>query len=191
MFTVKDFQYVKKDDIYICPAGENLHYKSTVTKGGLEQRIYKTKSCMGCKIRARCTTAKWGRRIYRWEHEEIIEEMNEKLKSNPEIMEKRKTLVEHPFGTLKRTMNHGYFLTKGLDNVRTEFSLSVLTYNIKRVLNIVDFKLLMAAVAQKRVFFIDISFLKVNIKRKLLALGSFLSLYKHRINYFGLLLYRV
>ena len=61
--------------------------------------------------------------------------------------EKRKALAEHPFGTMKRGMEQGYFLLKGLAKVRGEFSLTVLAYNLKRVFNIVGVPRLVAALA--------------------------------------------
>ena len=56
--------------------------------------------------------------------------------------------MEHPFGTIKRGMNMGYFLCKRLPAVRAEMSLTVLAYNLKRVLNILSFPELMKAVTQ-------------------------------------------
>ena len=68
------------------------------------------------------------------------------MKNHPEIIKLRKALVEHPFGTLKHWMDHGYFLMRGKPKVSAEMALSVLSYNLKRVLNIKDFKELMVAV---------------------------------------------
>jgi len=59
----------------------------------------------------------------------------------------RKTLAEHPFGTIKRSLGYTHFLLKGLEKVRTEWSLITLVYNIKRVLNLVSLEKLMQAVA--------------------------------------------
>lgn len=64
---------------------------------------------------------------------------------NPTIIEQRKALVEHPFGPIKRTMDAGYLLTKGKTKVTGEFSLVFLAYNIKRVINIMGVKKLIAA----------------------------------------------
>ena len=59
------------------------------------------------------------------------------MKENPSVSQQRKSIVEHPFGTLKHTMGHGYFLMRGKEKVSAEMSMSVLTYNMKRVMNIV------------------------------------------------------
>lgn len=147
LFCKEDFTYLSALDGYRCPARHFLPYKSTVTKGGKRTRIYETSACQGCGLRSRCTTAKKGnRRMYRWIHEGIIEAHKERVRQNPEKVKRRGQLAEHPFGTLKRAMGHGYFLTKGLEKVSAEMSLSVLAYNMKRVLNIVGIERLMEAV---------------------------------------------
>ena len=141
MFTEQDFTYDKINDTYICPAGNVLTYTGkTYQKHEIEMKPYRTAACKQCKLKSKCTTSKDGRKIYRWVDESIIDKMQDRMKKHPEIKEKRKELVEHPFGTMKRTLNFGYFLTKGLKSVKAEFNLSVLVYNIKRVLNILGFK---------------------------------------------------
>ena len=64
---------------------------------------------------------------------------------DPAIIEQRKALVEHPFGTVKRTMDAGYLLTRGKPKVTGEFSLVFLAYNLKRVINIMGAKKLIEA----------------------------------------------
>ncbi len=66
------------------------------------------------------------RRITREENEGLMEEMAARVKANRGIMKLRKALVEHPFGTMKRVMNAGYFLCKELEGVRAEMSMSEL-----------------------------------------------------------------
>ena len=53
--------------------------------------------------------------------------------------------VEYPFGTIKARMGATHFLLKTLPKVASEMALSVLAYNLTRVLNIVGIKPLMAA----------------------------------------------
>tara|TARA_A100001015_G_scaffold319784_1_gene443857 strand:+ start:1407 stop:2906 length:1500 start_codon:yes stop_codon:yes gene_type:complete len=147
IYSKKDFVYHAHCDSYRCPAGQYLPYKSTVTKNGKITRMYETSACKDCPLRTQCTSAKRGnRRMYRWKYESIIEAMKARVKAHPEKMAQRAQLAEHPFGTLKRAMGHGYFLTKGLQQVSTEMSLSVLTYNLKRMLNIYSVKELIQAV---------------------------------------------
>ena len=75
----------------------------------------------------------------------MLEEMEPRVRRRPEVMKQRKPLVEHPFGTMKRWWDAGYFLMRGLEKVRTEFSLTVLAYNLRRVLTLVEMPRLMAA----------------------------------------------
>jgi Transposase DDE domain len=76
--------------------------------------------------------------------EHLLDEMARRVRSRPEVMKRRKQLVEHPFGTMKRWWDQGYFLLRGLEKVRTEFRLTVLAYNLRRVLNLVGVPPLMA-----------------------------------------------
>ena len=119
--------------------------RSTITKSNQRYHSYATRACYQCKIKHLCTDNKGLRRLYRLENEHLLEEMAQRLSQRPEVMEKRRNMVEHPFGTLKRWMGHHYFLMKGLENVRMEFSLSVMAYNMKRVINIMGVKNLMSA----------------------------------------------
>ena len=108
---------------------------------------YRTSACRGCALRARCTRNKDGRKITRWVDEHLLEAMEAHLRRAPEVFAQRKVLSEHPFGTMKRGMDQGYFLLKGLRKVRGEFSLTVLAYNLKRVLNLVGVPRLLEALA--------------------------------------------
>lgn len=76
------------------------------------------------------------RRVRRWEHEAVLEEMQRRLNQAPEMMRVRKRTVEHPFGTLKQWMGATHFLTRKLNGVSAEMSLNVLAYNLKRVMKI-------------------------------------------------------
>src|SRR5215471_7495852 len=88
---------------------------------------------------------KGGRRITRWVDEHLLAAMEQRVRSRPEVMRQRKQLVEHPFGTMKRWWEAGYFLMRGLEKVRTEFSLTVLAYNLRRVVNLVEMPRLLGA----------------------------------------------
>ena len=134
-FTKQDFRYLADEDVYICPAGERLTYRFTREEAGLAIRRYWTGVCPDCPIKALCTTSK-ERRVSRWEHEEVLEAVQRRLDENPEAMRQRRETVEHPFGTIKTRMGATHFLMKRLKNVRTEMALSVLAYNLTRVMNI-------------------------------------------------------
>ena len=97
-----------------------------------------------CPLRPRCTTNV--RRVSRLENEAVLDRMAARLKARPELLDRRRETVEHPFGSIKQWMNQGAFLMRGLDNVRGEFSLTALVYNLRRVLNIVGVGPMTAAV---------------------------------------------
>ena len=149
LYTSDDFKYEPESDTYQCPAGETLTYRGLRKrkKSGLIEKRYTTHACYSCTQKQKCTRSKTTRYIHRWVDEEVMELLKKRVQENKEKLDLRKSLVEHPFGTLKHWMEHRYFLTRGLEKVSTEMSLSVLCYNLKRVLNIVDFKELMAAVS--------------------------------------------
>ena len=134
-FGKQDFRYIADEDVYICPAGEWLTYRYTREEGGLALRRYWTNVCADCAMKALCTPGK-ERRVSRWEHEEVLEAVQQRLDENPQAMRQRRETVEHPFGTIKARMGATHFLMKRLKNVRTEMALSVLAYNLTRVMNI-------------------------------------------------------
>lgn len=135
VFANKRFRYDAERDLYLCPQGEELELRRINEKNGKQYKIYKTKACNGCPLRAQCTTSKYGRKILRWVDQEVLERLHARNRGRPELLKLRKTLAEHPFGTIKGGMNQGSFLLKGLNKVTIEFGLTMLGYNFKRVLN--------------------------------------------------------
>ncbi len=147
LFTKDDFRYDPSTDTYTCPEGARLtHRFTTPERNGVKQRYYRTTACKTCAARAVCTENNRGRTIKRLMNEDVLERMAERLKTYPEKMRLRSQLVEHPFGTMKRGMNQGYFLLRGLRKVAAEMSLTVLCYNLKRVLKIMGVGNLLGAV---------------------------------------------
>jgi hypothetical protein len=109
-------------------------------------RYYRARGCKDCALQKQCTRNKGNRTITREDNEELMEAMAERMKAQPEKFKLRKTLAEHPFGTIKRWFGYTHFLMKRLEKVRCEWSLIALAYNLKRVLNLVSLQKLMAAV---------------------------------------------
>jgi hypothetical protein len=144
-FGKQDFIYLANENVYRCPAGEKLKYRYTNEERGQTLHRYWTDACRTCAIKAQCTTGR-ERRITRWEDEEIVEAVQERLDKNPDAMRTRRETVEHPFGTIKMRMGATHFLMKTLPKVASEMALHVLAYNLTRVLNIVGVKPIMAAV---------------------------------------------
>ena len=145
-FVKQDFRYVAEEDVYLCPAGERLVYHYTNVENGLTLHRYWTTACQGCAIKDQCTTGK-ERRITRWEHEDILEAVQRRLDEHPEKMRQRRETVEHPFGTIKSWMGSTHFQMKTLKRVGTEMALHVLAYNLKRVMNIMGIRPLIAAMS--------------------------------------------
>jgi hypothetical protein len=146
LYRKDEFQYDAARDNYVCPAGQRLESYSSSLLRGLKKINYINKlACDNCTIRSRCTGGRF-RSVSRMENEAVLDRMQTRLAKRPEILGQRRETVEHPFGTIKQWMNQGAFLTRGRENVRAEFSLTAFAYNLRRVLNIVGFSDLMAAV---------------------------------------------
>jgi len=135
-FGKQDFVYVAAEDVYRCPAGERLSYRFTGEEDGKKLRRYLTSACQTCALKARCTTGP-ERRITRWEHEAVLEKVQQRLDRNPNKMTLRRQTAEHPFGTIKAWMGATHFLVRRLPKVATEMALNVLAYNMKRVMAII------------------------------------------------------
>ena len=135
-FGKQDFVYVAAEDVYRCPAGERLTYRFTSEDNGKKLRRYWTSACKTCALKVQCTTGH-ERHIARWEHESVLEKVQDRLDRNPAAMVVRRQTVEHPFGTIKCWMGWTHFLTKRLPKVAAEMALNVLAYNMKRVMMIV------------------------------------------------------
>ena len=144
-FGKPDFIYNASDNTYRCPAGETLTWRFASVEKGMTMSTYWTTRCDHCPLRSRCTSSKQPRRIRRWEHETVIEAMQERLDRTPDAMRVRRATVEHPFGTLKAWMGATHFKTRTLEKVKTEMSLHVLAYNLKRVIAILGSQPLMEA----------------------------------------------
>jgi transposase len=136
LFTGQDFVYDAEHDHYTCPAGQHL------TKGKVRSdrrdnidHYRNLTACSTCALKPRCTPDKH-KRVKRWQHEDVLDRMQDRLERMPEAMTIRRQTVEHPFGTIKAWMGSTHFLMKTLEKVKTEMSLHVLAYNLKRVINI-------------------------------------------------------
>jgi len=146
LYTKDDFIYQRETDTYRCPAGQTLSRSTSAKQNGRTIDYYRTRACLGCPLRAGCTEGKH-RRIARRRDEDVLKEAHARARAHPELMRQRSATVEHPFGNIKRCMNSGRFLTRGLTMVNAEFSLAVMAYNIKRLLKILGIEGLKARLA--------------------------------------------
>lgn len=143
-FDRADFVYDADKDVYVCPAGEHLIYRFTNKEAGKTLRSYWSSLCGGCVIKDKCTGSK-ERRIRRWEHEDVLDRMQQRIDDDPSKLALRSMTVEHPFGTIKTWMGNTHFKMRRLKNVATEMALHVLAYNMTRVMNIIGIPALIQA----------------------------------------------
>jgi transposase len=147
LYGKESFTYDARQNCYICPAGQKLTYRFATNEKGRAIYYYRASGCKSCPLKAKCTRNKENRTITRLAAEEVQEKMAERVARNPQIMRRRKAIIEHCFGTIKRSLGYDYFLCRGLRHVATEVNLTVLAYNLKRACNLVGVKNLIAAVS--------------------------------------------
>jgi transposase len=147
VFPKEQFRYDAEADAYHCPGGAVLPRASVNQDHGKARLLYYHRAaCRECPLRGQCTTAEW-RVVARRVNEAVVERAAARVAARPEMVARRKTIIEHIFGTL-RLWGHDRFLMRGLEKVRAEFSLSALTYNLRRVLNLRSIEQLLAALGQ-------------------------------------------
>ena len=135
-FTREDFTYDAENDHYTYPASQQLtkSRRRPTRQDDMDEYRHLT-ACFTCPLKSQCTPDKL-KRFRRWKHEGVLDKMQARLDQRPDAMKIRRQTVEHPFGTLKAWMGSTHFLMKTLEKVRTEMSLHVLAYNIKRMIQI-------------------------------------------------------
>lgn len=141
-FYADKFVYDKEKKVYICPAGKELYYsRDRRRKGEVIGYDYKNyEACRNCQYKDRCTKSKKGRIIFRHVDQDFLDTIDIQTKLNKDKYQLRQMIVEHPFGTMKRSWGAYYLLTKGKASVSAEISLSCLAYNLRRVMNILGIK---------------------------------------------------
>ena len=145
LFSKRDFKWIAQDNEYECPAGERLIWRFSTEEHGKLVNKYWSSNCQACSIKARCTTNKY-RRVSRWEHEDVLDRVQDRLDGEPERMRVRRETVEHPFGTIKSWMGSTHFQMRTLKHVSTEMSLHVLAYNLKRAMRVLGIGPLIQAI---------------------------------------------
>ncbi|MEK7743349.1 MAG: transposase, partial [Elusimicrobiota bacterium] len=148
-YLVENFRYNKKNDTYTCPQGHTLrsngnwykknHRSEKRKTGGItEVKHYKTPHCKNCPVLNQCTknTRGRGRVIERSKHQDAVDRNNHRVKTQRELYNRRQTICEHPFGTIKRAWGYTYTLLKGLKKVDGEFGIIFTCYNLRRTISI-------------------------------------------------------
>jgi transposase len=147
LYGKEKFQYEAKENCYTCPAGKKLSYRFSTNEKGRAIHYYRARECQSCPLKAQCTRNQGNRSITRLAGEEVQEEMAGRVARHPQLMRRRKAIIEHCFGTIKRSFGYDYFLCRGKRAVTTEVNLTVLAYNLKRACNLVGVRGLIAAVS--------------------------------------------
>lgn len=133
LFDRTAFAYDRQEDHFTCPSGHMLHRKQITNKDRLVFYAARPDDCAACLLKPQCTSGS-RRFVSRHFDEDALVRMNER--ATPDMMRIRRSTVEHPFGTIKRMMAGGRFLTRNLKGTRTEMALSILAYNIMRSISI-------------------------------------------------------
>ena len=149
-FSLNKFVYDKEKDEYICPEGEVLlaHSKST-TK---DRTFFNKDACKACPARGECLNKEKFRRIVRGPKNDALDRADKRYAENKEEYKYRQQIVEHVFGTVKRTMNGGYFLLRTKKKVRAEAALLFLGYNIKLTKGFLGFERTMELLSEWQAF---------------------------------------
>ena len=148
-FTIQDFLYDAEHDRYTCPAGQHLIQAAVRSTRGRDPDLVRYRNlaaCGACPLKHRCTSDKF-KQVKRWKHDDVLDAMQARLERMQNAMTIRRRTAEHPFGTIKAWMAATHFLTKTLAKVRTEMSLNVLAYNMKRMIAIFGVGPLIRAIA--------------------------------------------
>jgi transposase len=134
LFDRSEFRHNPDTDTFLCPAGQTLVRKQLSRKDRCVMYAADPQVCGGCPLKARCTTAprRW---ITRHLHEAALQRMQQR--ATPDAMRLRRSIVEHPFATLKyHIFGHPRLLLRGLSGARTEIGLATMAYNLKRMVNV-------------------------------------------------------
>jgi transposase len=150
-FDKADFIYDPQKNEYRCPAGQSLIWRFASVERGMKNHRYWSSNCKDCPLKEQCTPSTQ-RRVTRWEHQDVLDDMQARLEQNPDAMRIRRSTVEHPYGTIKAWMGATHFLTKGLDRVKTEMSLHVLAYNFKRLMTLLGIASMVDAIRAYALF---------------------------------------
>lgn len=143
LFDRTAFQYDSASDSFLCPAGQTLNRKQLQRQKHRVAYTAPAQTCSACALKSRCTPSP-RRFVYLHLHEAALQRMH--ARATPPVMRLRRSIVEHPFATLKyRIFGHPRFLLRGLSGARTEISLAAMAYNIKRMVNVLGARQLAAA----------------------------------------------
>ncbi len=143
-YNVANFKYNKEDNTYTCPQGHTLKTNGTwnIKKRGKHQtqnkaQQFKTKECKNCPVKTQCTKNKDGRVLERSEYADYVEQNRINIESDPKLYKRRQSIVEHPYGTIKRQWGFYYIMTKkSMKRASADVGFIFIAYNLRRIMNI-------------------------------------------------------
>jgi len=141
-YNVSQFTYHKEGDYYLCPEGKQMHTTGKWHQAKTSQfKRYTTKACKSCPVKSECSKAKYGKAIQRSEYQELIEKNKSRIEENKEYYRERQSIVEHPYGTIKRQWGFSYIMTKKyIKRAEADLGLIFTAYNLRRIINIIGFE---------------------------------------------------
>jgi hypothetical protein len=167
------FQYNPSENTYTCPKGKVLTHQSRYKRrkegkvfSEFDRYAIRHSICIKCSFYKECVSSakkknSQGRCIDRSTYQDAIDKNSLIVKARKEEYKRRQAIVEHPFGTLKRTWGYTYTLMKTILKVDTEFSIIFLCYNLRRAMSILGPDgLKMALKKANRQFFVFSSLMK-------------------------------
>ena len=135
LYDKTEFHYDAGGDHFECPAGKVLKRKHANKEDNLVIYAARASDCGACANKPQCTTAA-RRFVSRHLYEDVLQANANRVAQAPQMMKLRRQTVEHPFADVKhRILGNARLLMRGLAGARSELSLAVLAYNIKRVFN--------------------------------------------------------
>lgn len=143
-YNVSEFLYNKENHTYTCPQGHILTsngkwYNKSQGKYIINTQQFKTSACENCPALSQCTKSTRGRVIERSEYMPYIEKNREIVESKQHLYKRRQSIVEHPYGTIKRQWGFTYITTKkGIERASADAGLMFVAYNLRRLINILD-----------------------------------------------------
>jgi len=143
-YNMSNFKYDEFNDHYTCPENHILNTNGNLYKKGNDPnhylvKHYKTQACKTCPVKALCTKRDRVRLIERSEYTPYIETNKRNIEANAELYRKRQSIVEHPYGTIKRQWGFYYIMTKkGIKRASADVGFMFTAYNLRRIMNIVD-----------------------------------------------------
>jgi hypothetical protein len=184
MFDIEHFVYDKQTDSYTCPAGQILstngnQYDKNSSKSNYKVKHYKTNECQKCPFVKQCTRNKNGRILERSEYADLIHANKLRLDSNKKLYLRRQTIVEHPYGIIKRQWGYSYIMTKkSMKRASADVGLIFVVYNLRRIMNIIGQDKLKAYLKA-----LSLTFYSIMAHFKAVSRSSFFNLRKILLKY--------